>query len=125
MSIGRVQTPTLKMIVDREKEISSFVRNYYYKAQIHYDDIVAEYDVKFENRDEAESIVQAVDGTCSIIQSVKREIKRKKAPMLFDITLLQKECNKRLGLNAKNTLDVAQSLYEKKLITYPRTDSKF
>lgn len=125
LSIGRVQTPTLKMIVDREKEISSFVRNYYYKAQIHYDDIVAEYDVKFENRDEAESIVQAVDGTCSIIQSVKREIKRKKAPMLFDITLLQKECNKRLGLNAKNTLDVAQSLYEKKLITYPRTDSKF
>lgn len=89
------------------------------------DSIVAEYDVKFENRDEAESIVQAVDGTCSIIQSVKREIKRKKAPMLFDITLLQKECNKRLGLNAKNTLDVAQSLYEKKLITYPRTDSKF
>lgn len=104
---------------------SSGVRNYYYKAQIHYDDIVAEYDVKFENRDEAESIVRAVDGTCSIIQSVKREIKRKKAPMLFDITLLQKECNKRLGLNAKNTLDVAQSLYEKKLITYPRTDSKF
>ena len=56
LSIGRVQTPTLKMIVDREKEISSFVRNYYYKAQIHYDDIVAEYDVKFENRDEAESM---------------------------------------------------------------------
>ncbi|MCR1960762.1 DNA topoisomerase III [Thomasclavelia cocleata] len=125
LSIGRVQTPTLKMIVDREKEIKSFVKNYYYKAQIIYDDIVAEYDTKFENKAEAELIAEAVDGTNSIIQSVKKETKRKKAPMLFDITSLQKECNKHLGLNAQKTLDIAQSLYEKKLITYPRTDSKF
>lgn len=125
LSIGRVQTPTLKLIVDRENDIKNFRKNHYYKVQISYNDIVAVYDEKFENRDNAELIAEEVDGTSSIITSLKKEIKKNKAPLLFDITSLQKECNKRFSMSAQQTLDTAQSLYEKKLITYPRTDSKF
>ena len=125
LSIGRVQTPTLKLIVDREKEITGFVKNYHYRPVIKYKDITGEYDGKFEARDDAEKIVNEIDGTSSILESLVVERKRKKTPLLFDITSLQKVCNKRLGLSAKKTLDIVQGLYEKKLTTYPRTDSKF
>lgn len=125
LSIGRVQTPTLKLIVDRENDIKNFKKNYYYKVQISYNNVVAEYDEKFENKDNAEIIAEETDGTSSIITSLKKEVRKKKAPLLFDITSLQKECNKRFAMSAQQTLDTAQSLYEKKLITYPRTDSKF
>ena len=125
LSIGRVQTPTLKMIVDRENEIKGFKKNYYYKLQLTYKDIVAENDEKLENKEEATQLAQSLDGTSSIIADRKVELKKKKAPLLHDIGSLQKECNKRLSLSAKETLNAAQKLYEAKLITYPRTDSKY
>lgn len=125
LSIGRVQTPTLNLIVEREKEINSFKKNYYYKVQIQYDECIAEIEEKFEDESEAKLIAKNIHGTSSMITALEIESKRKKAPLLFDITSLQKECNKKYGLSAKQTLDIAQSLYEKKLITYPRTDSKF
>lgn len=125
LSIGRVQTPTLKMIVDREKEIISHVKKYSYRPEIKYSNITAEYIEKFENKEDAELIARRAGDQDFIVSKVKIETKRKKAPLLFDITSLQKECNKKYGLSAQQTLDTAQNLYEKKLITYPRTDSKF
>lgn len=125
LSIGRVQTPTLRMIVDRENEIKSFKKNYYYKVQLKYKDILAEIKDKYEDENEADRISKEVDGTCSMITDIKKEIKKKKAPLLHDIGSLQKECNEKLSISAKETLDTAQKLYEGKFITYPRTDSKY
>ena len=125
LSIGRVQTPTLRLIVDRENEIKGFKKNLFYKLQLSYENIIAENEEKYETAEEAEKHKNNLDGTSSIITEKNIEKKAKKAPLLFDITSLQKECSKKFSLSAKQTLDIAQKLYENKLITYPRTDSKF
>ena len=130
-SIGRVQTPTLAMIVARQKEIDSFTPQKFWEVEAQYDLGFAgkwynseEKETRTYNRDEATAIQKKIDGQTGKI--VKADIKEKKQmpPLLYDLTSLQRDCNKHFSASAADTLNVAQELYEKhKLITYPRTDS--
>lgn len=125
LTIGRVQTPTLKMIVDREKEIQSFKKSNFYKLHFKNDEITADCDEEFSSQNDADVIIKALNSTAPVITDLTSEEKVETPPLPFDIASLQIQSNKSLGLSAKMTLDVAQNLYEKKLITYPRTDSRY
>ena len=122
-SVGRVQTPTLAMVVDRDKSIRSFVKEKYFTVQINAQDI----DLETSRIDEKEKVERLLLSIPELVEIKEIEKKRKitRPDKLFDLTTLQRECNKYFGYSAKQTLDYAQSLYEKKLITYPRTDSRF
>lgn len=122
-SVGRVQTPTLAMVVDRDKSIRSFVKEKYFTVQIKSQDI----DLETSRIDEKEKVERLLLSIPELVEIKEIEKKRKitRPDRLFDLTTLQRECNKYFGYSAKQTLDYAQSLYEKKLITYPRTDSRF
>ncbi len=122
-SVGRVQTPTLAMVVDRDKSIRSFVKEKYFTVQIKAQDI----DLETSRIDEKEKVERLLLSIPELVEIKEIEKKRKitRPDRLFDLTTLQRECNKYFGYSAKQTLDYAQSLYEKKLITYPRTDSRF
>lgn len=124
LTVGRVQTPTLAMLVERGEEIQNFQKEQYFIAHIHTDDLDAVSD-HFSNRIEAESIANLCDGKTATVRAVRKEPKAVKPPKLYDLTMLQREANRLFGFTAKQTLDYAQSLYEKKLITYPRTDSQY
>ena len=124
LTVGRVQTPTLAMLVERGKEIEDFQKKQYFIAHIQTDDLDA-VSAHFNDRQEAERIADLCDGEMATIQTVKKEAKAVNPPKLYDLTTLQREANRLFGFTAKQTLDVAQSLYEKKLITYPRTDSQY
>lgn len=124
LTVGRVQTPTLAMLVERGKEIEDFQKKQYFIAHIQTDDLDAA-SAHFNDRQEAERIADLCDGEMATIQTVKKEAKAVNPPKLYDLTTLQREANRLFGFTAKQTLDVAQSLYEKKLITYPRTDSQY
>lgn len=131
LSIGRVQTPTLALIVEKQKEIDAFVSKDYFEVQVDYGGfqgfwIDDEEQTKIENEDKAKEISQKVEGQDALVTKVEKEEKRVPAPLLYDLTELQRECNKKYGYSAKKTLDIAQGLYEKrKMITYPRTDSRY
>jgi len=122
-SVGRVQTPTLAMVVDRDKSIRSFVKEKYFTVQINAQDI----DLETSRIDEKEKVERLLLSIPELVEIKEIEKKRKitRPDKLFDLTTLQRECNKYFGYSAKQTLDYSQSLYEKKLITYPRTDSRF
>lgn len=122
-SVGRVQTPTLAMVVDRDKSIRSFVKEKYFTVQIKAQDI----DLETSRINEKEKVERLLLSIPELVEIKEVEKKRKitRPDRLFDLTTLQRECNKYFGYSAKQTLDYAQSLYEKKLITYPRTDSRF
>ncbi len=122
-SVGRVQTPTLAMVVERDESIKSFVKEKYFTVQINEQDIVLETS-RINEEEKVESLLLSIP---EFVEIKKIEKKRKvtRPGRLFDLTTLQRECNKYFGYSAKQTLDYAQSLYEKKLITYPRTDSRF
>lgn len=122
-SVGRVQTPTLAMVVDRDKSIRTFVKEKYFTAQIKAQDI----DLETSSINEKENAERLLLSVPELVEIKEIEKKRKitRPDRLFDLTTLQRECNKYFGYSAKQTLDYAQSLYEKKLITYPRTDSRF
>ena len=122
-SIGRVQTPTLAMIVDRDFEIENFKKEKYYTVEIELDEFMLSTN-RIDNRVIAEQLINLIDNTIKITDLVKKE-KITKPDLPFDLTTLQRECNKYFGYSAKQTLDYAQSLYEKKYITYPRTDSRY
>lgn len=122
-SIGRVQTPTLAMIVDRDFEIENFKKEKYYTVEIELDKFILSTN-RIDNRVIAEQLINLIGNTIKIIDLVKKE-KITKPDLPFDLTTLQRECNKYFGYSAKQTLDYAQSLYEKKYITYPRTDSRY
>ena len=122
-SIGRVQTPTLAMIVDRDFEIENFKKEKYYTVEIELDKFMLSTN-RIDNRVIAEQLINLIDNTIKITDLVKKE-KITKPDLPFDLTTLQRECNKYFGYSAKQTLDYAQSLYEKKYITYPRTDSRY
>ena len=122
-SIGRVQTPTLAMIVDRDFEIENFKKEKYYTVEIELDKFILSTN-RIDNRVIAEQLINLIDNTIKITDLVKKE-KITKPDLPFDLTTLQRECNKYFGYSAKQTLDYAQSLYEKKYITYPRTDSRY
>lgn len=123
LNIGRVQTPVLSMIVSREKDIQAFKRDYYYIAHLKYQSINAVTDKI--NKQEAIEISTKIDGKTAYVYSKIIKVKNQNAPTLFDLTLLQKVANGRYGFTADKTLKITQYLYEHKLVTYPRTDSKF
>lgn len=123
LKVGRVQTPTLAMLVDREVEIMNFKKTPYYTLALNTDGLTAVSE-KFETMEAANQAKEACTGTAEIV-SVKREDKSVNPPKLYDLTSLQRDANKLFGFTAKQTLEYTQNLYEKKLVTYPRTDSQF
>ena len=124
LTVGRVQTPTLNMLVDREAKISNFKKEKYYVVHIAAGGMEAASD-RFLNPDDADATKTACAGAQAVCVSVKREKKTEQPPRLYDLTSLQREANRLFGFTAKQTLDYAQQLYEKKLLTYPRTDSQY
>ena len=124
LNIGRVQTPTLAMIVQRDAEVNGFIKQKYYTADLNCGEFILS-SARIDDENVAESLVSACNGKSVTISSVKREVKTDKAPKLYDLTTLQREANKAFGYTAQQTLDYTQSLYEGKLVTYPRTDSQF
>ena len=122
--VGRVQTPTLAMLVDRDGKISTFKKEKYFNAHIHADGLTADME-KIKTEDEANAIAAACDKKQAVVSSLKKETKTVNPPKLYDLTTLQREANRYYGFTAQQTLDLVQTLYEKKLLTYPRTDSQF
>ena len=124
LTVGRVQTPTLKMLVDRDAKILRFQKEKYYTVGIQSGSLKAG-SGRIASMDEADTLRKACAGASAICSSVKREKKTEQPPKLYDLTTLQREANRLFGFTAKQTLDYAQQLYEKKLLTYPRTDSNY
>lgn len=134
LSIGRVQTPTLAMIVQREKQILSFVPEDYWEVRAKFHTDPGDYEGKWvkDGKTEiktqalAQAIAKKVDGKTGRVQSLARKQTKESPPLPFDLTSLQQEANRRFGFSAQRTLAAAQSLYEKwKAVTYPRTDSRY
>ena len=121
-SVGRVQTPTLAMIVKRDDEIANFKKEKYYTVELSTNGFTLSTD-RINDEVAAEQLLNLVGDKIEITDVIQKE-KITKPDLPFDLTTLQRECNKYFGYSAKQTLDYAQSLYEKKLITYPRTDSR-
>ena len=124
LNVGRVQTPTLAMLVDRDSRITLFRKEKYHHVRLVLEraEAVSE---KIAAPEEAETLRAACAGASASCTSVTHEKKKEAPPKLYDLTTLQREANRVFGYTAKQTLDYAQSLYEKKLLTYPRTDSRF
>lgn len=122
--VGRVQTPTLAMLVEREGKISTFHKEKYFNVHISKDNLTADLE-KVKTEDEAKAIAAACDKKQAVVSYLKKETKTVNPPKLYDLTTLQREANRYYGFTAQQTLDLVQSLYEKKLLTYPRTDSQF
>ena len=124
LKVGRVQTPTLAMLVDRESKIMNFKKEAYYMAHIMGNglDAVSEH---ISDKTEAGRIAGACENGQALVTSVVKEEKWVAPPKLYDLTTLQRDANRLFGFTAKQTLEYTQSLYEKKLVTYPRTDSQY
>ena len=123
LSIGRVMTPTLAMIVEREKAVAGFTPKPFYTVHLLCPcEAVSE---RFEDEQEAQALADACNGQTAEIIRVEKKTRSDRPPKLYDLTTLQREANQLFGYTAQQTLDCAQSLYEKKLATYPRTDSRF
>ena len=123
-TIGRVQTPTLAMLAERQAQIKNFVKEPYYKVELFGAGVVAVSEQMAQEQD-ADAMQAACDGQCAVVGSIERKRVEKKPPKLYDLTTLQREANRYYGLPASQTLQAAQELYEEKLVTYPRTDSQF
>ena len=124
LNVGRVQTPTLAMLVDRDANINGFQKENYYHTRIACGGFQAASD-RIKNKVEASNMRDSCDGKRAVVVSVKQEQKSVHPPRLYDLTTLQREANRLYGYTAQQTLDLVQALYEKKLVTYPRTDSCF
>ena len=124
LNVGRVQTPTLKMLVDRGEAISHFKKEKYYHVRLDLSGAEA-VNERISDREKADALKAACEAETAVCVSLTREKKTAAPPKLFDLTSLQREANKIYGYTAKQTLDLAQTLYEKRLLTYPRTDSAF
>jgi DNA topoisomerase-3 len=124
LSVGRVQSPTLAMLVEREDEIANFVKEPFYTPTLDLSDFTANGE-KLSDKAAADEIAAACKGRSVTVTDTLRVTKAVSPPKLYDLTSLQRDANKSLGYTAQQTLDYIQSLYEKKLTTYPRTDSKF
>ena len=124
LNVGRVQSPTLKILADRSDAITNFKKEKYYHVHLVLDGTEAVSD-RFSSKEAAEKIATSCKGKTAVCTSITSEKKEALPPKLFDLTALQKEANRIFGYTAKQTLDLAQSLYEKKLLTYPRTDSSY
>ena len=123
-TIGRVQTPTLAMLAERQAKIQNFVKEPYYKVELSGAGVVAVSEQMAQEQD-ADTVQAVCDGQCAVVGSIERKRVEKKPPKLYDLTTLQREANRYYGLPASQTLQAAQELYEEKLVTYPRTDSQF
>jgi DNA topoisomerase-3 len=124
LKVGRVMTPTLAMIVDRDSSISSFTKEKYYLVHIRSEHLDA-ISKRYMSKGEAESVATSCNGKDARVAVVKTESKTLAPPKLYDLTSLQRDANRLFGMTASQTLESAQRLYEGKLITYPRTDSKY
>lgn len=132
LSAGRVQTPTLAMIVERENEIRKFVPKDYWSITASFFGFSVQWQDKTThqtrlfNKEQADSIVAKVNGQMAEITEVNREMKKELPPLAYDLTELQRDANRKYGYSAKQTLNIMQKLYEThKLVTYPRTDSRY
>ena len=124
LNVGRVQTPTLKMLVDRGEAISHFKKEKYYHVRLALSGAEAASE-RISDKPGADTLKAACEAETAVCVSLTKEKKTAAPPKLFDLTSLQREANKIYGYTAKQTLDLAQTLYEKRLLTYPRTDSAF
>lgn len=123
LNTGRVQTPTLAMIVKRDNDIANFVKQKYFTVVL--DMVFKAGSARIDEEHTADMLASSCSGKTAAVTDVKKEVKSISAPKLFDLTSLQREANKKFGYTAQQTLDYMQSLYEKKLVTYPRTDSQY
>lgn len=124
LKVGRVQTPTLAMLVERESKIMNFKKEQYFMAHILCGGVDAVTE-RIDNKTEAENVAGACLNGQALVTSVAKEEKTVAPPKLYDLTTLQRDANRLFGFTAKQTLEYTQSLYEKKLCTYPRTDSQY
>ncbi len=138
LSIGRVQTPTLAILVDKHKEIANFKTQEYFEIEVNFKTLEekAQYykgiwideknETKILDKEKAKNILETIKNKNGIVENIENETKKVPPPLLYDLTELQRECNKKFSYSAQKTLSIAQNLYEKrKLITYPRTDSRY
>lgn len=132
LSIGRVQTPTLALIVERQKEIDSFDARDYWEIEAEFEGWKGTWfdrktnETKLFEKEKADEIAAKVKGKNAAVESVEKEEKKTPPPLLYDLTELQRDCNKKYGFSAQTTLSIVQDLYEKrKMVTYPRTDSRY
>ncbi|MCD8091118.1 MAG: DNA topoisomerase 3 [Clostridiales bacterium] len=132
LSIGRVQTPTLAIICERQKEINAFVPDDYFEVTADFGEYkglwtdLKENSSKIKTEEDAAKIIAETKGKEGAVKSIKKEEKRQAPPLLYDLTELQRDANSKFGFSAQKTLSIAQELYEKrKMITYPRTDSRY
>ena len=126
LSIGRVQTPTLALIVQRDKEISEFRPEPYWVLQTKYRDVLfTAVQGKFTDRKEGERVLSSIAGRPFVITDVSKKQGSEPPRQLYDLTALQIDCNKKYSLSAETTLNTIQSLYEKRLTTYPRVDTRY
>lgn len=124
LNIGRVQTPTLAMIVQRDYDVKNFVKQKYYTVELDCGTFSASSE-RIDDESQARCIAENCNGKNAVVSSVKKEVKTVNPPKLYDLTTLQREANRQYGYTAQQTLDITQSLYEQKLVTYPRTDSQY
>ncbi len=126
LSIGRVQTPTLALIVQRQKEIDSFVPEpYWVLATVYRDTTFTATKGRYNSKEEGEKDFSLIEGKPFIITGVQKKQGREPAKQLYDLTSLQVDCNRKFGYSAEMTLNLIQGLYEKKLTTYPRVDTQY
>lgn len=124
LNVGRVVSPTLSLIVQRECDIDAFKPELFYMVQLNCDSFTASSE-RMKDKSQAEIIKQECCGNSVTVKSIERKEKTERPPLLFDLTTLQRTANRELGYTSQQTLDYLQSLYEKKLCTYPRTDSRY
>lgn len=124
LSVGRVQTPTLAMICKRDYEVNNFIKQKYFTVELDCGSFTVSSE-RIDDEKTADSIAEECNGKNAVADSIKKEIKTVNPPKLYDLTTLQREANRQFGYTAQQTLDYIQSLYEKKIVTYPRTDSQY
>ena len=124
LNVGRVQTPTLALLMEREAAISSFKKEKFYTVELKLEGLTA-VSKRIKSKTEAEKLRRACLGTSVTVTGVKQMERTERPPKLYDLTTLQREANRLFGYTAQETLDYLQSLYEKRLTTYPRTDSRY
>lgn len=124
LNVGRVMSPTLALTVMREAAIAAFISEPFYTVKIQMDGFTASSE-RIKSKEDAEKLAADCKEASAVVTKVERKNRKEKPPLLYDLTTLQREANKLLGYTAQQTLDYTQSLYEKKMVTYPRTDSRY
>lgn len=124
LNVGRVMSPTLALTVMREAAIAAFISEPFYTVKIQMDGFTASSE-RIKSKEDAEKLAADCKEAFAVVKKVERKNRKEKPPLLYDLTTLQREANKIMGYTAQQTLDYTQSLYDKKMVTYPRTDSRY